>query len=315
MSCCTSTPAQTVTVSSLRCDGQIPTAHRTSTSRYRVTNFWYVTWARVRSTLSRYGVTVRENVTSVDAPLVGAATGTGLVAWNSSEFWNFWIFEHVHNLHQMKGNANLGWGWGLSISNRRGLLTVSCVSKCCHLLGLVMAGASVADTWYWLVVYWRSSEISKLCSHEGESRNLKNSCTEASCHVVRELTFAVPVCLHSLLLHDLYSSLPLDSRHILIRLESDSDVELTADRSQPSASEIKSAWVCTWNCCLCGAKLILLCILNLCWGICGTRTGTVTVVHTMCLWLCGATGIVLRVERERERGEMERGRWRKRDRK
>ena len=33
--------------------------------RYRVTNFWYVTWSRIPSTLSRYGVTVRGNVTSV----------------------------------------------------------------------------------------------------------------------------------------------------------------------------------------------------------------------------------------------------------
>jgi hypothetical protein len=34
----------------------------------RVTNFWYVTWSRVPSTLSRYGVTVRGYVTSVYPP-------------------------------------------------------------------------------------------------------------------------------------------------------------------------------------------------------------------------------------------------------
>jgi hypothetical protein len=62
---CTSTPAQAVTVSSLWCDGQIPTAHRTNPLRYRVTNFWYVARSRVPSTLSRYGVTVSGNVTSV----------------------------------------------------------------------------------------------------------------------------------------------------------------------------------------------------------------------------------------------------------
>jgi len=33
--------------------------------RYRVTNFWYVTRARVLSTLPRYGVTICGNVTSV----------------------------------------------------------------------------------------------------------------------------------------------------------------------------------------------------------------------------------------------------------
>jgi hypothetical protein len=66
---CTSTPAQAVTVSSLWCDGTIPTAHRTSPYRYRVTNFWYVTWSRVSSTVSRYDVvTVRGNVTSVCPP-------------------------------------------------------------------------------------------------------------------------------------------------------------------------------------------------------------------------------------------------------
>jgi hypothetical protein len=64
----TSTPAQAVTVSSLWCDGRIPTAHRKSPERYRVTNFWYVTRARVPSTLSRYGVTIRGNVTSVYPP-------------------------------------------------------------------------------------------------------------------------------------------------------------------------------------------------------------------------------------------------------
>jgi hypothetical protein len=62
---CTSTPAQTVTVSSLWCDGQIPTAHQKSLYRYRVTNFGCVTWSRVPSTLSRYGFTIRGNVTSV----------------------------------------------------------------------------------------------------------------------------------------------------------------------------------------------------------------------------------------------------------
>ena len=65
---CTSTPAPAVTVSSLWFDGQIPTAHQTSPYRYRVTNFWYVTRARVSSTPSRYGVTIRGNVTSVDPP-------------------------------------------------------------------------------------------------------------------------------------------------------------------------------------------------------------------------------------------------------
>ena len=48
---------------------QIPTAHRKSLQRYRVTNFWYVTRARVPSTLSRYGVTIRGYVTSVYPPL------------------------------------------------------------------------------------------------------------------------------------------------------------------------------------------------------------------------------------------------------
>ena len=57
-------------VSSLWCDGQIPTAHRTSPWLYLVTNFWYVTRSRVPSTLSRYGVTIRGNVTSVYAPLI-----------------------------------------------------------------------------------------------------------------------------------------------------------------------------------------------------------------------------------------------------
>ena len=36
-----------------------------------VTNFWYVTWSQVPSTLSRYGVTLRGNVTSVYLPLEG----------------------------------------------------------------------------------------------------------------------------------------------------------------------------------------------------------------------------------------------------
>jgi hypothetical protein len=66
---CTSTPAPAVTVSSLWCDDQIPTAHRTSPYRYRVTNFWYVMRSRVPSTLSRYGVKIRGNVTSVYPPL------------------------------------------------------------------------------------------------------------------------------------------------------------------------------------------------------------------------------------------------------
>ena len=65
----TSTPAPAVTVSSLWCDDQIPTAHRTSPWRYRVTNFWYVTRARVPSTPSRYGVMIHGNVTSVYPPL------------------------------------------------------------------------------------------------------------------------------------------------------------------------------------------------------------------------------------------------------
>jgi len=60
---CTSTPALAVTVSSLWCDEQIPTAHRTNPQRYSVTNFWYVTRSRVPSTLSRYGVRIRGNVT------------------------------------------------------------------------------------------------------------------------------------------------------------------------------------------------------------------------------------------------------------
>jgi hypothetical protein len=47
----------------------LPTANRTSPYRYRVTNFRNVTWSRVPSTLSRYGVTVRCNVTSVYPPL------------------------------------------------------------------------------------------------------------------------------------------------------------------------------------------------------------------------------------------------------
>jgi len=59
---CTSRPAQAVTVSYLWCDGQIPTAHRTSSWRYRVTNFWYVTWSQVPSALSRYCVTGRGKV-------------------------------------------------------------------------------------------------------------------------------------------------------------------------------------------------------------------------------------------------------------
>ena len=63
-----STPAQALTLSSLWCDWQIPTAHRTGTQRDYVTNFWYVTRSRVPSTLSRYGVKVRGNVTRVDPP-------------------------------------------------------------------------------------------------------------------------------------------------------------------------------------------------------------------------------------------------------
>ena len=66
---CPSRPAQAVTISSVWCDGQIPTAHRTSPSYYRVTNFWYVTWSQVPSALSRYSVTLRGNVTSVYLPL------------------------------------------------------------------------------------------------------------------------------------------------------------------------------------------------------------------------------------------------------
>jgi hypothetical protein len=65
LSHCTSIPAQAVTVSSLWCDGHIPTAHRKCPRRYRVTNFDYITWSRVPSTLSRHCVKVRGNVTSV----------------------------------------------------------------------------------------------------------------------------------------------------------------------------------------------------------------------------------------------------------
>jgi hypothetical protein len=65
----TSRPAQAVTVSSLWCDGQIPTGHRTCSYRYRVTNFWYVTWSCVPSTPSRHGVTVLGNVTRAYPPL------------------------------------------------------------------------------------------------------------------------------------------------------------------------------------------------------------------------------------------------------
>ena len=38
-------------------------------SLYRVTSFWYVTRSRISSTLSRYGVPLHGNVTSVDPPL------------------------------------------------------------------------------------------------------------------------------------------------------------------------------------------------------------------------------------------------------
>jgi hypothetical protein len=50
-SCCTSITFQSVTVSSLWCDGQILTADWTSPWCYRVTNFWYITWLWVLSTL------------------------------------------------------------------------------------------------------------------------------------------------------------------------------------------------------------------------------------------------------------------------
>jgi hypothetical protein len=69
MTHCISTHAQAVTIPSpLWCNSQILKAHLTSLYCYRVTNFWYITWSRVPSTLSQYGVTVRGNVTSVYPP-------------------------------------------------------------------------------------------------------------------------------------------------------------------------------------------------------------------------------------------------------
>ena len=59
--------------------------------RHRVTNFWYVTWSQVPSILSRYGVTLRGNVTSVCLPL---RAGTDEEMWTKAER-GMWSEEEV----------------------------------------------------------------------------------------------------------------------------------------------------------------------------------------------------------------------------
>jgi hypothetical protein len=78
----TSRPAHAVNLPSLWWDGQIPTVHRTCSQRYCVNNFWYVAYSRVPSTLLRYGVTVRGNVTRVYPPLFwGPGEVSGYRSW------------------------------------------------------------------------------------------------------------------------------------------------------------------------------------------------------------------------------------------